>query len=156
MHLKFVWVGKTRNEPIRSLLRDYFDRLRHLTSCEITEVPDIGKRRSLHGEQLVAAESAEVRKHMTDRALVVVLDEQGREFRSGEFAAWIDAEQNRGTRDIIFVIGGPEGTSPETRERAQLKLSLGRMTWTHEMCRVLLLEQVYRAFSILRNIPYHK
>jgi len=156
MHLKFVWVGKTKNEPLRSLIADYLGRLGHFISCEVIEVPDMGKRRALHGEALLTAEGAEIRKVLDDRSLAAVLDENGRQFRSADFAAWFEAEQDRGRREIVFVIGGPEGISSEISGRAQLKLSLGRMTWTHEMCRVLLLEQVYRAFSILRKIPYHK
>ena len=119
-------------------------------------MPDVGKRRALRGEALLAAEGAEIRKALDDRSLAVVLDEHGRQFSSADFAAWFETEQDRGRREIVFVIGGPEGISPEISGRAQLTLSLGRMTWTHEMCRVLLLEQVYRAFSILRKIPYHK
>lgn len=156
MRLKIVWVGKTKNEPIRSLTADYLGRLRHLISCEVIEVPDVGKRRALRGESLLAAEGGAIEKLLGDRSLVVVLDENGRQFRSADFAAWFESEQNRGSCEIVFVIGGPEGISSEISGRAQLKLSLGRMTWTHEMCRVLLLEQVYRAFSILRKIPYHK
>jgi 23S rRNA (pseudouridine1915-N3)-methyltransferase len=156
MHIKFVWVGKTKNEPIRSLTADYLGRLRHLISCEVIEVPDVGKRRALHGETLLTAEGAAIEKLLCDRSLVVVLDENGRQFSSVDFAAWFEAQQNRGGREVFFVIGGPEGISSEISGRAQLKLSLGRMTWTHEMCRVLLLEQVYRALSILRKIPYHK
>jgi len=156
MQLKFIWVGKTKNEPIRSLTADYLGRLRHLISCEVIEVPDVGKRRALRGKTLLAAEGAEIEKLLGDRSLAVVLDENGRQLRSTDFAAWFESEQNRGRREIVFVIGGPEGISPGVSGRAQLRLSLGRMTWTHEMCRVLLLEQVYRAFSILRKIPYHK
>jgi len=156
MHVKFVWVGKTKNEPIRSLTADYLNRLRHLISCEVIEVPDVGKRRALRGESLLAAEAAEIEGQLEERSLVVLLDENGRQFGSADFAAWFESELNRGSREIVFVIGGPDGISQEISCRAQLKLSLGRMTWTHEMCRVLLLEQVYRAFGILRRIPYHK
>jgi 23S rRNA (pseudouridine1915-N3)-methyltransferase len=156
MRVKFVWVGKTKNEPIRSLIADYLGRLRHMISCEVVEVPDVGKRRSLCGESLVAAEGAEIGKLLGERSVLVALDENGKQFTSVGFAGWFEAEQNRGDREIVFVIGGPTGISSEISGRARLLLSLGRMTWTHEMCRVLLLEQVYRALSIVRKIPYHK
>jgi 23S rRNA (pseudouridine1915-N3)-methyltransferase len=156
MHVRFVWVGKTKNKPISSMLSDYLDRLRHLTPCDVAEVPDVGKRRALTGEALLAAEAAEISKHLSDRSLVVVLDERGNQFTSTGFADWFESEQNRGTREIVFVIGGPEGVPSDVTGRARSRLSLGKMTWTHEMCRVLLLEQVYRAFSIMRRIPYHK
>ncbi len=156
MHLKFVWVGKTRNEPIRSLIADYLGRLRHMISCEVIEIPDVSKRRALRRESLVAEEGEAIGKLLGERSVVVALDEKGRQFTSVAFAGWFESEQNRGGREVVFVIGGPTGISPEISDRARLVLSLGRMTWTHEMCRALLVEQVYRAFSILRNIPYHK
>ncbi len=156
MHVKFVWVGKTRNEPIRSLIADYLGRLRHMISCEVIEVPDVARRRSLRKESAVAAQGEEIGRLLGERSTVVVLDENGKQLTSVDFAAWFEAQQNRGEREAVFVIGGPTGVSSELSKRAKLVLSLGRMTWTHEMCRVLLLEQVYRAFAILRNIPYHK
>lgn len=127
-----------------------------MVSCEVAEVPDVGKRRALRGASLRAAEGTEIEKLLGDRSIVVALDEKGRQFGSAEFASWFESEQNRGSREVVFVIGGPDGISPEISGRAQIGLSLGKMTWTHEMCRVLLLEQVYRAFSILRKVPYHK
>lgn len=156
MHIKFIWIGKTRNEPIRTLVADYLERLCHLCPSEVVEIPDLGKRRGLKGGNLRTAEASEIWKFLPERGLGVVLDERGRQFPSVDFARWFDSERNRGTRQIVFIVGGPDGFSPEVAERTQMKLSLGKMTWTHEMCRVLLLEQVYRAFCILNRIPYHK
>jgi len=110
----------------------------------------------LHGEELRSAESSEIEKRVSETARVVVLDADGTELTSLDFARWFQKERNRGTRDLVFVIGGPEGISKRIVDRANLRLSLGGMTWTHELARVLLLEQVYRAFSILENSPYHK
>jgi 23S rRNA (pseudouridine1915-N3)-methyltransferase len=87
---------------------------------------------------------------------LVALDERGVQFTSQGFARWLESEQNTGARSLTFVIGGPEGLSSVISSRANLILSIGKMTWTHEMCRVLLLEQVYRALCIMRNIPYHR
>jgi 23S rRNA (pseudouridine1915-N3)-methyltransferase len=156
MHVKFIWVGKTRSSPIRALIEDYLGRLRHLTSCEILETRDISRGRSLNGAKQLAAEAAEIDRRLTEGSRIVVLDEGGMQFASPEFARWLEGEQVRGTRELAFVVGGPDGVSAEMRLRADLRLSLGKMTWTHEMCRALLLEQVYRACSILRRIPYHK
>jgi 23S rRNA (pseudouridine1915-N3)-methyltransferase len=156
MQIKFIWIGKTKNEPIRTLVADYLTRLRHLCPAEAMELPDLGKRRGLKGGNLLAAEASEIGKVLPERSFDVVLDERGKQFPSADFAGWFDAERNRGTREIVFVIGGPDGLSPEIAERARLTMSLGKMTWTHDMCRVLLLEQVYRAFCILHTIPYHK
>jgi 23S rRNA (pseudouridine1915-N3)-methyltransferase len=156
MRFKICWVGKTQNASIRSLLSDYLARLSHLTSVEIVEVPDFSKRRGLRGSALLAAEGEGIARYLASDGRRVVLDECGTQFSSQEFARWIEAGQIQGTREIAFIIGGPEGIEQTLAAQAHLKLSLGKMTWTHEMARVLLLEQVYRALCILRNIPYHK
>jgi 23S rRNA (pseudouridine1915-N3)-methyltransferase len=156
MQVKLIWVGKTRNPSIRALQDDYFERLRHLTPCEILETRDISRGKALSGPKLLEAEAAEILRFLPPGGRVVVLEETGKEFTSPELARWFDKEEKTGTRDLYFVIGGPDGLSPELGQRSILRLSLGRMTWTHEMCRMLLLEQLYRACSILRHIPYHK
>jgi 23S rRNA (pseudouridine1915-N3)-methyltransferase len=156
MQIKIFWVGKTKNESIRKLFDDYLSRVRHMVSCEIVETRDPSKRRSLRGAELVAAEAEEMARFLGGHSRVVALDEKGKELSSSEFASWFDAEQNRGSREIDFVIGGPEGLDASILARAHLKLSLGKMTWTHEMCRLLLIEQIYRALGLLRNIPYHR
>jgi 23S rRNA (pseudouridine1915-N3)-methyltransferase len=156
MQIKFLWVGKTKNATIRSLLTDYVERIRHLVPCEVIETRDLSKRRSLDVVKLVAAEGEELAKYVPEYGRLVALDETGSQFASRDFARWLEFEQNSGARSITFVIGGPEGLSQMISRRANMILSLGKMTWTHEMCRVLLLEQVYRALCIMRNIPYHK
>jgi 23S rRNA (pseudouridine1915-N3)-methyltransferase len=156
MRIKICWVGKTQNAPIRSLLADYLERLRHLTPVATVEVADLSKRKGLRGAALMAAEAATLARAFTPECRKVVLDERGRQFTSREFARWMESEQVRGTREIAFVIGGQEGVDRKLAEQAHLRLSLGPMTWTHEMARVLLVEQLYRALCIVRNIPYHK
>ena len=156
MHIKFLWVGKTKSSPIRSLAEDYLERIRHWIPCEIVEVRDLSRRRSHRAAELIADEGAEIAKHIPKFGKIVALDETGTQFSSGDFARWIESEQNSGTRVITFVIGGPEGLSRDISKRAHTVLSMSKMTWTHEMCRVLLLEQVYRALCIMRKIPYHK
>jgi 23S rRNA (pseudouridine1915-N3)-methyltransferase len=156
MRIRIFWIGKTQNAPIKSLISDYLDRLRHMAPVEIHEAPDFSKRRGLTGASLLAAERTEIDRFLAADSRKVVLDEQGAQLTSTEFARWIEAAQIQGVREVSFIIGGPAGLDPALREQAHFRLSLGRMTWTHEMARVLLLEQIYRAFSILRNIPYHK
>lgn len=156
MHLRILWVGKTKSLPIRSLLEDYLERIRHLAACEIIEMPDIAKRRRLRGDALLRAEAAQLSRFLTKGFPKVVLEERGRQFSSPAFARWLGREQTKGTRGLEFIVGGPEGLSGAIADDAYLKLALSTMTWTHEMCRVLLLEQIYRALTILRNIPYHK
>ena len=156
MQIKFLWVGKTKNASIRSLLLDYLERMRHLMPCEVIETRDLSKRRSFSAADLIAAEGEDLEKHVPENGRLVALDERGSQLTSRDFARWLETEQNSGARSVTFVIGGPEGLSQEISKRANITLSLGKMTWTHEMCRVLLLEQIYRALCIMRNIPYHK
>jgi len=156
MNIKFLWAGKTKNVPIRTLLADYQERIRHWVSCDIIEARDLSKKKSFRAAELIAAEGEELARHIPEHGRLVALDETGTQFTSSDFARWLESEQNSGVRTITFVIGGPEGLSRMISGRAHFLLSMGKMTWTHEMCRVLLLEQVYRALCIMRRIPYHK
>jgi 23S rRNA (pseudouridine1915-N3)-methyltransferase len=156
MQLKILWIGKTRNRLLSSLCEDYLERMQPMVSCEVIEIRDLSRARGLRGDRLKSAEGDEIGKHVREFGRLVVLDERGTEFSSRDFARWFQKEQRQGTRELNFVIGGAEGIGDGLASRADMRLSLGKMTWTHEMTRVLLLEQIYRAFSILQNSPYHK
>jgi 23S rRNA (pseudouridine1915-N3)-methyltransferase len=156
MHIRFLWVGKTKNLSVKTLLSDYLERIGHLVHCEVIETRDLSKRRSLPAAELIADEGRELVRALPQSGRVVALDEKGAQFTSQGFAQWLESQHNTGARSLTFVIGGPEGLSPMISHRAHLILSMGKMTWTHEMCRVLLVEQVYRALCITRNIPYHR
>jgi 23S rRNA (pseudouridine1915-N3)-methyltransferase len=156
MRIKFLWVGKTRNPSVKSLTKDYLDRIRRWAACEVVETPDPGKKRSVKPAALVEIEGEELARRLNDAGRIVALDETGTQFSSNDFARWLESERISGTKAITFVIGGPEGLSRTVKDRAYRIVSLGMMTWPHELCRVLLLEQVYRAFCIIHNIPYHK
>jgi len=156
MHIKFLWVGKTKDSAIRSLISDYQGRIQRLIPCEVIEARDVSRRRSIRAAERMAAEAEELARHLPDSGRLIALEETGTQFTSPGFARRLQSEQNTGARVITFVIGGPDGLDPVISKRAHLVLSLGKMTWTHEMCRVLLLEQTYRALCIMRNIPYHK
>lgn len=156
MQIKFLWVGKTKNASIKSLIEDYLGRIRHWIPCEVLEARDLSKGHSLRTADLIEGEGEAIARLLPKFGRVVALDEAGTQYASVDFARWLESEQNSGTRVITFIIGGPEGLSRSVSSRANVVLSLGRMTWTHDMCRVLLLEQVYRALCIMRKIPYHK
>ena len=156
MQIRFLWIGKTKNPAVKSLVLDYLERIRRLVPCEVIEARDVSRRTSLPAAGLIEAEGEELSRHIPAGGRLVALDERGRQFTSREFARWLESEQNRGARTMTFVIGGPEGLSRMVSGASNLILSLGQMTWTHEMCRTLLLEQVYRALCITRHIPYHK
>lgn len=156
MYLRILWVGKTRNAPMRSLVEDYVGRMQRLLSCTVLELPDPARKKGFRGQALCDAEALVFEAALSHDCRHVALDEKGRQLSSIEFARWFENEQNRGTKGVEFVIGGPEGLGSNVLSRAHLRLSLGKMTWTHEMSRVLLLEQIYRAQCILKKIPYHK
>ena len=156
MKVTLLWVGKTKNPRLRELCEDYLDRARRLVACEVIEVRDPSKGSGSKRPGSRKAEAEAMAKRIAPGSPVVTLDAGGKQLSSEELARWFEAERVRGTRNLVFVIGGPEGLDDSIRERARLSLSLSRMTWTHEMVRVLLVEQVYRAFTILSGVPYHK
>lgn len=156
MQLKVLWIGRTRNTSLRALTEDYLERVRHFFPCEVMEIRDLSKARGGRGRDLLEAEAEEIARALPAGCKTVVLDVSGKEMSSVDFARWVESELNRGTRALAFVIGGPSGIHSTILDGSRLRISFGRMTWTHEMCRVLLLEQLYRAACILRNIPYHK
>jgi len=156
MRLKILWVGKTRNPSLAVLARDYLERIGRLAPIEVVEVRDASRAKGSPGGKAAESEAASLEKSLVRDAVVVALDEGGREMSSPDFARWLGGTGNTGAREIDFIIGGPDGLAPRLRQRADHVLSLGRMTWTHEMSRVLLLEQIFRSLCILRNIPYHR
>ena len=156
MKFKVLWIGKTKSAPIKALTGDYLERIRRITSCEILEIRDPAKGRNPRAAERIQLESEDIAGQIPKAAFVVALDEAGKQYASEEFARRLEIEQNRGTKEMAFIVGGPDGLSRDITTRAQMVLSLGKMTWTHEMCRALLLEQIYRALCILHKIPYHK
>jgi 23S rRNA (pseudouridine1915-N3)-methyltransferase len=146
MKLGFVWVGKTKSSPVRELIDCYFERAGRWARIEVSEVRDRDAEKE--GDDIIS--------RIGRGDFVVVLDERGREIDSREFAGLIEKHRAAGTRRMTFVIGSHSGVSDKVRKRADMFLSLSRMTMTHEFARALLAEQVYRAFTILDDLPYHK
>jgi len=156
MKIKLLWIGKTKSPPIKALADDYLERIRRMTPCEILEIRDPAKGRTPRPTERIQLEGDDIARQLPKAAAIVALDEAGKQYASEEFARWLETEQNSGTKEIAFIVGGPDGLSHDVAARARLVLSLGKMTWTHEMCRALLLEQIYRALCIMHKIPYHK
>ena len=154
MKLRFVWVGKTRSAPIRSLLDDYLGRLTKFAPVSVTVAREAAASDS-DSTRAVQIEGEELLARIKADGLVVVLDEGGRQMSSRELADYLETQMQSGTKQITFVVGGHAGVHSSVKKRANLALSLGRMTLTHEMARVLLTEQVYRAFTIIKRHPYH-
>jgi 23S rRNA (pseudouridine1915-N3)-methyltransferase len=143
MKIRLVMVGKTRREELRALLDDYVRRIRRYAEIEITELRE-------------GAPAALRKLKIEPSATVVLLDAAGKQFTSQQFARWIGDLRDRGAREVVFLCGGAEGFPDELRVRAKQKISLSTFTMPHELARVVLAEQTYRAFAILAGHPYPK
>ena len=143
MKLRLLMLGKTRREEIRALFDDYLRRIRHYAEIEIHELRDTSP--------------AALRKlKIAPAAVIVLLDASGKQVTSHQFARWLGDLRDRGTRELVFFCGGAEGFPEELRAAAKQKLSLSTLTMPHELARVVLAEQLYRAFTILAGHPYPK
>ena len=152
MKLRFIWPGKTKDERLRSLIDEYAKRLSHFTRCEVVEVKESRTR----DRTAVNKDSRRILEAIEDSTLAVLLDLNGREWSSQELATQIQRWENDAVKEIAVVIGGPDGLSPEVQSRADIRWGLTRLTLTHEMARVLAVEQLYRAYAINRGLPYQK
>ena len=150
MKFRFLWIGKTKDKNWRALQDEYLKRLSHFVKYEITELRDSAAH---EGKEI---ESKRILENVNQTAFVCLLDVEGRSISSHNLAGEIEKWQNRGLKEIVFVIGGAEGVSSEVVERANYSLSLSFLTLTHDMARVVLLEQLYRAFTIIKGFPYQK
>jgi 23S rRNA (pseudouridine1915-N3)-methyltransferase len=150
MRFKFIWVGKTGDKNWKALQDEYLRRLSRHINCEIKEVKDAS------GPEAVKTEGNGILAKLNQSTFVTLLDVTGRHLSSQELAAEIERWQIRAIREVAFVIGGADGVSPQVAERADFRLSLSFLTLTHEMARVVLIEQLYRAFTIIKGFPYQK
>ena len=153
MKISLLVIGKTTDGRLVSLIDDYRQRLSHYVPFELVVLPDIKNAKSLTQDQLKAAEGEAILAKVGTTE-VVLLDEHGAEYRSVDFASWLQKKMGSG-RDLTLVIGGAYGFSPAVYQRANGKLSLSQMTFSHQMIRLMAIEQIYRAMTILRNEPYH-
>lgn len=154
MTITLLLVGKTSDSRLASLIDDYQQRLKHYVPFELVVIPDVKNAKSLTADQLKAAEGEAILARLTPAMDVILLDEHGREFRSIEYADWLQKKMSAG-RDLTLIIGGAYGFSPAVYARANAQLSLSQMTFSHQMIRLMAIEQIYRAMTILRNEPYH-
>lgn len=154
MKTTLLLVGKTASRLYAEGIDDYANRINHYIPFCIKVIPELKNSKSLSEEQQKEKEGELILKNIEDKAFVVLLDERGKELRSVEFAAWLDNKQQT-VRNLTFVIGGPYGFSQAVYDRADGKISLSRMTFSHQMVRLVFTEQIYRACTILRNEPYH-
>ena len=154
MKTELILVGKTVNKHFNAGINDYVERIGHYMPFSITTIPELKNTKNLSESQQKEREGELILKQIQPTDTVVLLDEHGKEVRSIEFADWIQKKQNTARR-LIFVIGGPYGFSNDVYERANEKISLSQMTFSHQMVRLIFTEQIYRACTIIKGEPYH-
>ena len=155
MKITLITVGKTDVKWVKEGLELYAGRLSHYIQFTINEIPELKNASALSREQIKEKEGDLILGLIRPADDVILLDEHGKEFRSVEFASYIQNKMACSGRDIVFVIGGAYGFSREVYSRADSKISLSEMTFSHQMVRVIFTEQLYRAFTIMRDEPYH-
>ena len=154
MKITLLFTGKTTDSRLLSLIDEYRQRLIHYVPFELVVLPDLKNAKSLTEEQIKTVEGEAMLKYFTPSMDVILLDEHGREYRSVEFADFLQKKMSA-SKDLTLVIGGPYGFSPVVYQRANGKISFSQMTFSHQMIRLMAIEQIYRAMTILRGEPYH-
>ena len=154
MKTLLLQVGKTVNKHIAACIDDYCERIGHYMPFEMVTISELRNTKNLTEEQQKTAEGELILKQLQPSDHIVLLDEHGHEFRSVELARWLEQKQQT-VRRLVFVIGGPYGFSPAVYQRANEQLSLSRLTFSHQMVRLIFTEQLYRACTIIKGEPYH-
>ena len=154
MKTELILVGKTTDKHFAAGIGDYASRIAHYMPFSINVIPELRNTKSLTPEQQKQAEGELILKQIQPADTVVLLDEHGKELRSTELAAWLEQKRNT-SRRLVFVVGGPYGFSPAVYQRANEQLSLSKLTFSHQMVRLVFTEQLYRACTIIRGEPYH-
>lgn len=155
MHIRVFCIGKPRNPHLAAAIAEYEQRARRYWALEVRELREENAR-GLDAESVRAREGERITAALPAGAHLVACDPEGRQLSSEEFATWVRRERERAARDVAFVIGGAFGLGPSVRDRAETRLSFGRWTLAHEIARLVLAEQLYRAGTIVRGEPYHK
>jgi len=152
MRFRIIWPGKTKDARLRALIEDYLGRLSHFVRCEVTELKESGRV----DKTGIDKETKRISDGLRPGAVTVLLDPEGAEWTSQQLADQVRSWETNGIKEVAFVVGGPSGVAPALVARADKRWSLSRLTLTHEMARVLLLEQLYRAYTIVHGLPYQK
>lgn len=154
MKIKLIMIGKTTGDLYIDAIDDYTNRIKHYNNFSIHVIPGLKNTKKLSQEQQKQAEGELIIKELTAQDMVILLDERGKEYRSMEFAKWLENKQLT-AQNIVFVIGGPYGFSDSICKRANEKISLSKMTFSHQMVRLIFVEQLYRACTIIKGESYH-
>lgn len=155
MKVTLIVVGKTLEQYFVKAIQEYTNRVNHYIGFNIEVIPELRNTKSLSTDQQKEKEADLILKTLQPGDVVVLLDEHGKEYRSIEFAQWMERKMHTVNKRLVFVVGGPYGFSQRIYDAAHEKLSLSKMTFSHQMIRLIFVEQIYRAMSILNNSPYH-
>lgn len=155
MEITLIVIGKTNAKYLIEGLDEYTRRLKHYISYNINILPDIKNTKNLSEEQQKETEGKLILNALKPGDFIVLLDERGKEFSSMQFSDYLQRKMNSGLRRLVFIVGGPYGFSKDVYNKADEKLSLSKMTFSHEMIRLFFTEQIYRAMTIIRGEPYH-
>ncbi len=155
MNIRLLTIGKTDNKSLQTLIDDYTKRLSFYVKFDLEIIPDIKNVKNLSEAQQKEKEGELILSKITPTDHLILLDENGKTFSSVGFSDFLQKKMNAGTKTLVFVIGGPYGFSEAVYQKAQGKVSLSEMTFSHQMVRLFVIEQIYRGFTILRNEPYH-
>jgi 23S rRNA (pseudouridine1915-N3)-methyltransferase len=155
MKIALVLTGKTNEKHISDGVEIYYSRIRKYSGFDIITIPDIKNTRNMPGQEQKTKEGNKILQSISKDDYVVLLDERGKELRTAEFAEWLEKKITASVKRIVFVIGGAWGFSEEVYSRANFTLSLSKMTFPHQLVRLLFTEQLYRAFTVIKGEPYH-
>ena len=155
MTIKLLALGKTDSKSLLQLISEYENRLKHYIKFELEIIPDIKNAKNLSELQQKEKEGESILKRLNPTDTVILLDETGKQYSSVDFSHFLQKKMNAGTRQLVLIIGGPYGFSDAIYEKANGKIGLSKMTFSHQMVRLFVVEQIYRAFTILKNEPYH-
>jgi len=155
MNIRLLTIGKTDNKALQTLIDDYTKRLSFYVKFDLEIIPDIKNVKNLSEAQQKEKEGELILSKITPTDQLILLDENGKTFSSVGFSEFLQKKMNAGIKTLVFVIGGPYGFSETVYQKAQGKVSLSEMTFSHQMVRLFVIEQIYRGFTILRNEPYH-
>lgn len=155
MTIELIVIGKTDSEAVASLTDQYMKRINHYVKFSVTMLPDIRNTKNISHNSQKRQEGEMLLKNISESDYIVLLDEKGEEYRSMDFAMWLQKRMNSSVRKLIFIIGGPYGFSESVYKRANASISLSKMTFSHQLVRAVFCEQLYRGFTILKNEPYH-
>ena len=155
MTIKLLAIGKTDNKELKTLIGVYEKRLSHYINFDLEIIPDIKNTKSLSENQQKQKEGEFILSKLNNTDALILLDEKGKQYDSINFSEYLQKHMNSGLKQLVFVIGGPYGFSEEVYNKANGKISLSKMTFSHQMIRLFFIEQIYRGFTILKNEPYH-